>query len=111
MKWLYEDIKPEDVMGIIEEERKNIGKLHPVTDTRFRDWNATVFLKYVSISDMPYPSKNKRISIYYEMGTNWGQSLKRPAVMWHTCGEYELCDESLIIGWLYETEVAEILAN
>lgn len=107
----YENIKPEDVMGIIAEEKKNIGKFHPVTDTRFRDWNKAVLVKYFSVYNMPYPSENKCITIHCEMGVNGTESLKHPAIMWYTCGEYDFCTESEIIGWLFESEVDEILTN
>lgn len=111
MSRIYKDVKPEDVMGIIKEERKNIGKLHPVTDTRFRDWNKIVLVKYASVYNMPYPSKNLCIAVHYEMGINDVHNLNHPAIMWYTCGEYDFCDESHIIGWLFESEIDEALTN
>ena len=107
----YENVTLKDVKNIIEEERKNIGKLHPVTDNRFKICKKGVLLKYAEVYDMPSPSENKGICIDYEMARNEEGNIFAPAEMWNMDGEYVLCKESCIIGWAFKTEVDELFMN
>lgn len=103
----YKNVKVEEIKDIIAKERQNLGKLHPVTDTRFRNGESIIF-KYAYV----FRPENglTTINILWEMGHNINSNQEYPAEMWYSCDEYEVCKEDAIIGWLFEDELFDALA-
>lgn len=106
----YFNVKVAEIEGIIAEERKNIGKLHPVTDTRFR-CGKEVLIKYAAIiRDGSSRDGERHIQIAWDTCANFHDNENIPAEMWYCCGEYEICKEDAIIGWLFSDELDEALS-
>ena len=107
----YFNVKVAEIESIIAEERKNIGKLHPVTDTRFR-CGKEVLIKYAAIlwGGPGCREGEKHIQIGWETCSNCDNSENSPAEMWCPYCECEICKENAIIGWLFVDELDELLA-
>ena len=104
----YFNVKITEIKGIIAEERKNIGKLHPVTDKRFRG-GEEVLIKYAVITDGCH-NDTRCVRIGWEKCSNFNDSKRIPAWMWSQYGEHAICKEDAIIGWLFTNELNDALA-
>lgn len=89
----------ERISEIVTTERTRIGKLRPITDTLFENGRA-ILVKYVCTD-----FTGKTTTIEYARA-NYDSDTKE-----FICNNNEICNEDVIIGWLFINELDAILMD